>query len=155
DLENARKDLTSAKEQIMRAAEAFRNLQTKTDAAAELLAKTGKERDKLATDLAKMEQKKKEQEDLAIQLNDLLAKKNKDLEKLAADLAGLKSTLKTSDANLSAAQKHALELEALVREKNKKLTSSMTRVKTLEEQLHDADAQVRNLRVTADTLPAM
>src|SRR5262249_9925492 len=67
----------------------------------------------------------------------------------------LKSTLKTSDANLSAAQKHALELEALVREKNKKLTSSMTRVKTLEEQLHDADAQVRNLRVTADTLPAM
>jgi hypothetical protein len=168
--DQTRKDLSEAKELMSKATDALRALQTKADTAAELLSKTTKEREKLSTDMAKLAADKKKEEDKltaeladlmarkkkeeerAAALADVLAKKTKELDQLSANQAALQGQMKSNETSLSATNKRMLELETLVRAKDEKLTSSMTRIKTLEDQLHDADALIKNLRTAANSL---
>src|SRR5579864_9274363 len=150
--DQTKKDLSQAQELMSKAADAIRSLQAKADATAEMLAKTTKEREKLSSDLTALNEQKKKEADRAAALAEVLAKKTKDLEKVSANLAALQGQMKSNETSLSATSKHVLELETLVRAKDEKLTSSMTRIKTLEDQLHDADALIKNLRTSADSL---
>jgi hypothetical protein len=85
--DQVRKDLSATQEQLTRATESMRDLQTKANNTADLLAKSAKEREKLAADMAGLtEEQKKEREKLA----DQLATMKKAEDKLAADLADLR-----------------------------------------------------------------
>jgi hypothetical protein len=70
---------------------------------------------------------------------DQLAKKMKDIEKLMADSA--------------AARKRIAELDALARDREKQAAIATTRAKKLDQQLHDADGLIQQLKALADKLP--
>lgn len=116
----------------------LKNLRSRVDTTADLLAKKQADLDRLSNQLAL---RQKEHDAAATAWAEELAKKRREQDALASSLA--------------AAQKRALDLETLTRDKEQRLALSTRRVDDLTDRLTDAEARLKSMKSTADVVPTL